>query len=282
MRLAVSSIAWPAGADGEARAILRQEGAGGVELALTKVWPEPLEASPAEVAHYRGEWEACGLPVVALQALLFGKPHLTLFGSPAARRAALDYLTGIIRQAGRLGAHALVFGSPGNRKRGSLDPAVAREVAVPFFRELGEVARGQGVTLCLEPNPPEYGCDFATTAAEAALVVDAVGSAGFGLHLDTGAMTLAGVRPPALRTAVGRCRHFHVSTPFLAGVPGGNVAHAEFAAALREEGYTGWVSIEMSEARLQPSWQEGVRRALAFTRATYAAAAGDAPAARAG
>jgi sugar phosphate isomerase/epimerase len=207
--------------------------------------------------------------VVALQALLFGKPGLTLFGSAAARQATLEYLRGLIGQAARLGARALVFGSPGNRKRGGLGREAAKEVAVPFFRALGEAAQAHGVCFCIEPNPKDYGCDFVTTVAEAIDLVDAVGSEGFGVHLDTGGMTLAGETKAEVTAAVSRCRHFHVSTPYLAGVPGGGVDHAGFADALREGGYRGWVSIEMSEAKLQPTWQEGVRQAIAFARATY-------------
>jgi sugar phosphate isomerase/epimerase len=269
MRLAVSNIAWPAGADAEAAVLLREQGADGVELALTKVWPEPLKASAEEVARCCGWWEARGLPVVALQALLFGKPDLTIFGTPTARQATLAYLQGLIGQAARLGARALVFGSPGNRKCGSLDPEAAREVAVPFFRALGETAQAHAVFFCIEPNPKDYGCDFATTVAEAVDLVDAVGSEGFGLHLDTGGMTLAGEGAAQVAAVASRCRHFHISTPFLEGVPGGGVDHAAFAAALRAQGYRGWVSVEMSEARLRPTWQDGVRQALVFARATY-------------
>ncbi len=282
MCLAVSNIAWPAGADYEAARVLREQGATGVELALTKVWPEPLTASSVETARCRRWWEARGLRVVALQALLFGKPELVLFGNPAAREATREYLEGLIAQAARLGAGVLVFGSPGNRKRAPLSPAIARSIAVSFFRELGKVARDRGVILCIEPNPADYGCDFVTTVDEGIDLVDAVGSEGFGLHLDTGGMTLAG-DPPARVTAAGSlCRHFHASTPFLAGVPGGGVAHDAFASALAAQGYRGWVSIEMNESKLQPDWQEGVRQAIAFVRETYSSVLGATGAARAG
>ena len=43
----------------------------------------------------------------------------------------------------------------------------------------------------MEANPPEYGADFVTRAAEAIELVKAVNHPGFRLHLDTGCMTLA-------------------------------------------------------------------------------------------
>ncbi len=142
-------------------------------------------------------------------------------------------------------------------------------IAVPFFRELGAVAADHGVAFCIEPNPPAYGCDWVTDAAQAVEVADAVGSAGFGVHLDTAAMTLVGDAAEAIRAVGLRCRHFHLSAPFLHAVPGAEVPHIDFAQALAKLRYRGWVSIEMSEAKLQPSWQDAVRRALAFAGETY-------------
>jgi sugar phosphate isomerase/epimerase len=136
--------------------------------------------------------------------------------------------------------------------------------------------------LCLEPNPPAYGCDWVTEVAHAVQVVDAVGSAGFGVHLDTAAMTLAGESADAVRAVGLCCRHFHLSAPFLHEFPGVEVGHAEFAAALEQVHYRGWVSIEMSEAKLQPPWQDAIGRALAFAGEVYGRAAGGPAASLAG
>jgi sugar phosphate isomerase/epimerase len=103
-------------------------------------------------------------------------------------------------------------------------------------------------------------------------LVDAVGEAGFAVHLDTGGMTLTGEEPAASVAAAGaRCRHFHISEPFLAEVGGTTVPHGEYADALLARAYAGWVSIEMGEAKEGKSWKAPVERALAFARATYSA-----------
>jgi D-psicose/D-tagatose/L-ribulose 3-epimerase len=271
MRLAISNIAWPAGEDTAVAPMLHAHGVEGVELALTKVWSEPLEMPAAEVRAYRDTWEKQGLRIAALQALLFGKPHLTLFGRESVRRQMLDYLAAIVERAGWLGASALVFGSPKNRQRGEQSPSEAWAIAVPFFRELGRIARQHGVYFCIEPNPSAYGCDFVTTVAEGIELVDAVGEEGFGLHLDTGGMALAGDPPTASIASAGeRCRHFHVSEPFLAEVGGGTVPHGECARALHARGYRGWVSIEMGETKAVDGWQAAIERALGFVQMTYA------------
>jgi sugar phosphate isomerase/epimerase len=270
MRVAISNIAWPAGADEEAAPLLRAHRVDGVELALTKIWPEPLDAPAAEIRAYRESWEKRGVSIAALQALLFGKPLLTLFGADSVREQTLAYLAGIIERAAWLGASALVFGSPKNRQRGERSPQEAWAIAVPFFRELGRIACWHGVFFCIEPNPSEYGCDFVTTVAEGIELVDAVGEEGFGLHLDTGGIALAGDAPAAsIAAAAERCCHFHVSEPFLAEVGRCQTPHSECAEALRARKYQGWVSIEMSEAKEPGAWRAAMERALGFVRRTY-------------
>jgi D-psicose/D-tagatose/L-ribulose 3-epimerase len=272
MRLAISNIAWPTGMDAAVAPLLCAHGVEGVELALTKIWPEPLAATAAEVRAYRDGWERQGLRIAALQALLFGKPHLTLFEGESRRQQTLEYLSGMIECAGQLGAAALVFGSPKNRRRGECSTSEAWAIAVPFFRALGRLAQRQGVSFCIEPNPPEYGCDFVTTVAEGMELVDAVAVEGLALHLDTAAMTLAGDRPAAsIASAAEYLRHFHVSEPFLAEVGGATVPHEECGRALRARDYRGWISIEMVEAKEARDWRAGIERALRFVRTVYAA-----------
>ena len=270
MRLAISNIAWPTGADDAVAPSLHANGVEGVELAMTKIWAEPLAASEREVRAYRERWEKRGVRVAAVQALLFGKPHLTLFESESTRQKMLDYLAGIIERADWLGASALVFGSPKNRSRGKRGHKEAWDIAVPFFRELGRIAHQHGVCFCIEPNPKDYGCDFVNTVTVGIELVDAVAEEGFRLHLDTGGMALARDPPEASIAASGRLiRHFHVSEPFLDEIGSGVARHEECAMALRSMEYSGWVSIEMSEPEPVGKWREAIESSLAFVRTTY-------------
>ncbi|WP_406701278.1 sugar phosphate isomerase/epimerase family protein [Singulisphaera sp. Ch08] len=271
MRLAVSNIAWPSGADADAAKILADHGAEGVEIAPTKVWPRPLDADESDVLAYRKTWEQRGLRVVALQALLFGRPDLVLFGDGAVHRQTIDYLKGMIDLASALGAGALVFGSPKNRLIGDRPREEADVIATAIFRELGDYAANSGTAFCIEANPAAYGCDFVTSTVEAAELVARVDSEGFGLHLDTGGMTLSGEDP--VQTVVGltpRCRHFHASEPHLAPVGRGGADHPAFRTALRAVQYEGWVSIEMKEAVTVGAWLETLRDSLVYSKAAYA------------
>jgi D-psicose/D-tagatose/L-ribulose 3-epimerase len=270
MRLAISNIAWPAERDGEIADWLPRLGVQGVEIAPTKVWPHPLNATEADVLACRRFWERRGLPIVAMQALLFERPDLNMFADEGQRVEMLRYLSGMIRLAGRLGARVLVFGSPKNRRRGDLSPAEAAAIAVPFFRALGQLASENGTAFCIEPNPSQYSCDFITRGQEGIELACEVSQPGFGLHLDAAGMFLSEDSPAEVFTAaLPYWHHFHISEPFLAPIGQGAMYHRPLAEALRQAGYNNWLSIEM-KTPAQGFDPADVERAVAFARAEYA------------
>jgi sugar phosphate isomerase/epimerase len=240
-----------------------------VELAPTKIWPRPLEVPASDIDAYARFWHDRGLEIVALQALLFGQPELSIFGDAATRERTLKYLEGICHVGSRLGAKVLVFGSPRNRKAGAMSPAVVEAMARDFFARAGKIAADCDVVLCIEPNPSAYECDFVTTADEGSQLVHAVASPGFGLHLDSAGMFLSKESITEVLARHGRSlRHFHVSEPFLRPVGPGTLDHPAIAAALRQSGYANWVSIEMR----QPEGEgvlECIDRVLGFVKSCY-------------
>jgi sugar phosphate isomerase/epimerase len=270
MRLAVSNIAWPSGSDEIAASILTEHGATGVEIAPTKVWPRPLEATASEVDGYRRFWERQGLPIIALQALLFGRSDLTLFDAPETRSQTLEYLRGMIDLAARLGAEVLVFGSPRNRQAGTRPRAEVEAIAREAFGALGDFAHKRGVAFCIEPNPTAYQCDYITSAEQGANLVERVGSPGFQLHLDAGAMTLAGDSFASIFARVrGYWRHFHISEPNLAPIASTAVDHRALAAAAHRTAYDRWYSIEMKEVTDGRPWTGTLGASLELVRDLY-------------
>ncbi|MDX1393718.1 MAG: sugar phosphate isomerase/epimerase family protein [Gemmatimonadota bacterium] len=246
MRIAVSNIAWDPADDDAVAEMLVGHGVEAIEVAPTMIWPDPSSVDRGTATATRELWAGRGLPVVSFQALLYGHPELRLFGSEEERERTVEYLDRIIGLAGAVGAGALVFGSPGNRRRGDLPVEEADAVAIALLRRVGASAAARGCTFCIEPNPTDYGCDWVTSASRGRDVVTRVGHRGVGLHLDSGAMTLAGDDiDEEIRESAPILAHFHISEPDLAPVGGGAVDHASFAAALRRVDYRGWCSLEM-------------------------------------
>lgn len=236
------------------------------------VWPGWEGAEPAAARDLRERLAARGLAVPALQAILFARPDLHVFGDAASRDGLVAHVARVARLAAALGAKAMVFGSPRNRLRGAMAAEAAMAAAVPVFRAMGAACHDAGTSLAIEANPVEYGGDFLTRWSDAAELVARVDHPGIVLHLDTACTALAGDDPVA---AVAACAsgigHFHVSAPQLGPVDGGNdIAHPAIAAALRAGGYGGWVSIEM---RRTATPLDSVRAAAEFVARCY----GDAP-----
>src|SRR6185312_10786658 len=98
----------------------------------------------------------------SLQSLLFGRLDLQLFGDESSRTQLAEYMRRVIDFAHAVGARALVFGSPKNRTRGELPMPQAMSIATDFFASLADHARERGALICIEANPPGYGCDFVT------------------------------------------------------------------------------------------------------------------------
>ena len=269
MKLAISNIAWDLTEDSRIASLLSDVGAGGVEIAPTKVWPSLSNVSPEVSNTYRNFWEAQNLPIIAFQSLLFGRADLEIFKSEQKRQETFQYLCHVIRLAAQLKAKILVFGSPKNRLVGQLNQPEAMDVAIQFFSAIAEVAMKVGVIFCIEPNPSQYGCDFVRTAAEGKELVQRVNHPGFRLHLDAGAMILNNEQfEAAIESSFEWLAHFHISEPYLEVIGNYTDAHNRIARTLREFKYSHFVSIEMLNKSDAPNLA-AVQSALNFAANVY-------------
>lgn len=270
MNLAVSSIAWTNEEEQQIAEKLRDLGVKYVELAPTKIWNDPTKVTSQEIKERVQWWAQYGISVVAFQSMLFARPDLKIFESEENRKECFEYMSKFLKLAGIMGAQKLVFGSPKNRQRGNVALEEARLIVVQFFSELSTVATENGVTLCLEPNAPQYNCDFITNAEEGAELVRTVNSPGFKLHLDTACMALAGDDiAHAITLSKDILEHFHISSPMLEQVEDrSDVNHRAAAHALQAIGYDKFVSIEMRPGDSGENVAR-VERAVKFAQGVY-------------
>lgn len=270
MKLAVSNIAWTPNEEPEVAELLKRLGVNSIEIAPTKTWNEPIEASTEQIDKYKAFWNSYNIEVVAFQSMLFSHPELKLFESEENRQACLAYLKSFIELAGKIGAHRMVFGSPKNRQRGEMSLGEADGIAKDFFTQLGETAKSNGVVFCLEPNASQYACDFITNATEGDELVRGIGNDGFGLHLDAACMALASDDlAVSIKRSADILKHYHISSPMLGLVEARyDVDHTGAAQALKDIGYEGFVSIEMRPGD-EGTNVEHVRTAVEFAQKTY-------------
>lgn len=269
MKLAVSNIAWSKEEEADVAALLKELGVTYIEVAPTKQWQDPTLATDEELQNYKDFWQSYGIEIVAFQSMLFNRPDLKIFEDESLRNETREYLNKFISIAPKLGAGVMVFGSPKNRQKGDLDDIKAEEVAVDFFTEIGNAASGSSTKFCIEPNAPQYACDFITNANQGINFVKKVNTQGFGLHLDIACMTLASDDITKSISSAGELiDHFHISSPMLESVVDRpDVHHREAAVALRNIGYSKFVSIEMKPS--PDETLERVKEAVLFAQQVY-------------
>jgi sugar phosphate isomerase/epimerase len=274
MRLSISNIAWDVSEDDAVAELLNAHGIDAIDVAPGKYFSVPLDATDCEIGSVRRRWEDRGVAIVGMQALLFGTEGLNLFGTADAQHAMLEHLAAVCRIGWGLGAQRLVFGSPRNRDRSGLDDTVAFDHAVVFFRRLGDIARANGVEICLEPNPTCYGSNFMTTSAETAHIVARVGHPAIRMQLDTGALAINGEDALAViddyASLIG---HIHASEPDLLPLGDASTDHQAIGRLLAKYLPKHIVTIEMRATEDEPHLSS-IERALGKAVACYGGRAG--------
>ena len=220
MRISFSHIAWPPANEPDSLEILHQLGLDEIELAPARAFGDPLRATEFMVRERAAWYRDQGFRIGSFQALLFGTEGLELFGDEESKQRLKSVLIAIGRMAGWAGAGPMVFGSPKNRRRGSLSHPAAIQQAAAFFREVGDACAEAGSCLVMEANPAAYDADFCTCLEQAAGLVAAADSPGFGLHVDAGGMALSGEPfEPILRDAARLCVTCMPANPILFPLP---------------------------------------------------------------
>lgn len=162
------------------------------------------------------------------------------------RERTAHYFCDLVNFCADLGGKVMVVGSP---KQRNVLPSVSREQAWDWaastFRDAVAQAEQREVTICFEPLAPAE-TNFINTAAEALRFVQQVPSPRFKLILDVKAMCSESTPiPQIIRGSWPHFAHFHANDRNLKGPGFGDVDYKPIAAALKEVGYQGFVSVEV-------------------------------------
>jgi sugar phosphate isomerase/epimerase len=165
---------------------------------------------------------------------------------PKVRERTARYFCDLVEFCADLGGSRMVVGSP---KQRNLMPGVSREQAEEWtlatFREAVARAEERQVTIGLEPLAPAE-TNFINTAAEAIKFIHRRPSTRFKIILDVKAMSSESKPiPQVIRESWPHFAHFHANDPNLKGPGFGKVDFKPIAAALKETGYDGFVSVEV-------------------------------------
>jgi sugar phosphate isomerase/epimerase len=240
-----------------------------------------LEIAPFTLAKMAGDITAAqrreirdsaarhGVALCGLHWLLAKTEGLCLnHPDPAVRARTAAYFCELVDCCADLGGKTLVLGSPQQR---NVPPGVAAEAAwdyaaqtlAPAVRRAGE----RGAIICLEPLAPAE-TNFINTAAEAIRFAQQFDSPAMKIVLDVKAMCAE--REPIPRIIAQswpHFAHFHANDKNLKGPGFGEVDFHPIAAALKQTGYSGFVSVEVF--RFEEGAETIARRSLEYLRAVF-------------
>lgn len=246
----------------------------GVEVSMLDMTDEAADALGRAV-------RASGIELTLSDGL---SPAADITSADGARRqAGIDYLRWAVRTAARAGARGIagVLYAPWGVFDPDNKPARAARAAEALAALAPDLER-HDVTLGLEAIN-RFETDLVNTAAEAAALARAAGTARVGVLLDSFHLNIEekDIRA-AIAGAADRLVHFHVSDNDR-GVPGaGHLPWDQVRAGLADAGYDGWICAEMFVTAGNPSsrdlniWRDiepdaddAARRALGFMRERF-------------
>ncbi|QBF84283.1 sugar phosphate isomerase/epimerase [Shewanella maritima] len=267
--LSISNIAWDVSLDDDVATLLNDLGVPHIDVAPPKYFSVPSETTAEQVLTVKQYWNAKGIEPIGMQALLFGTAGLNVFGEEAVQARLLEHLTHICKIGDILGARKLVFGSPRNRDRSHLDDIQTQEMAISFFRRLGDIAKSNNVVVCLEPNPVCYQANFMTNSLDTEAVVRAIDHPHIRMQLDIGAMCINEESPAEIIKAVAPVvHHIHISEPQLAPLNKDNLFHLQAADAIKTYLPNMPMTIEMLTTENNASMAE-ISAAIELTQNIY-------------
>lgn len=243
MKLSISNIAWDGSQDGKVYELMIRYGYSGLEIAPTRIFPEAPYSKNAEAKIWsKNLKEQYGLVIPSMQSIWFQRQE-KIFGTVEEREILLDYTKMAIEFAEAIGCTNLVFGCPRNR---NIPDDVNYDIGVQFFKELGDYATEHNTVIGMEANPPIYNTNYINDTESAFELIRMVNSKGFLLNLDVGTMIQNEENISKLEGRVRLINHVHISEPNLKPIQERNL-HKDLKKVLENEGYTGFVSVEMGK-----------------------------------
>ena len=230
-----------------AMAYAAQAGYDAIELAPFTLAPSVTQIPPAERQHIRESAARAGIAICGLHWVLAQTEGLYLnHHDPAIRQRTAKYFCDLVDFCADVRGQVIVVGSPKQRNLlPGVTPLQAWDWATATFRDAVQRAEDRGVTICLEPLAPTE-TDFINTAAEAIRFAEQFHSPHFQIILDVKAMcSETRPIPQIIRESWPHFAHFHANDKNLKGPGFGEVDYRPIAAALKEVGYPGHISVEV-------------------------------------
>ena len=247
LRYSISNIAWDKEHDAEMYTFLKENGIQGLEMAPTRLFDDPYDNLERSHLYARMLKNRYSLEVSSMQSIWY-RVSESIFGSQQEREKLLRYTRKAILFAESMGIGNMVFGCPKNRRiPEGMSEKEAEEIAVGFFRRLGDFAAEHNTVLAMEANPVIYGTNFLNGTRETCEFVKKVGSSGLKVNIDMRTMIYNKENPHLVKTYKTLVNHIHISFPNLLPIEECE-EYRTLKKVLGKIDYTGYISVEMKNS----------------------------------
>lgn len=218
-----------------------------VEIAPFTIAGNVNEISAGERSRIRDAARRAGVGISGLHWVLVQAEGKYLTHPDASVRAeTARYFVDLVDCSADLGGTRIIVGSP--KQRNIMDGVTGEQAwtwATDVFRDPVKRAEDRGVVICFEPLAPVE-TNFVNTAEDARRFAGQFHSPAMSIILDVKAMSAESKPvPQIIRESAGKFAYFHANDVNLKGPGFGEVDFRPIAAALRETGYDGMVSVEV-------------------------------------
>lgn len=211
----------------------------GLEVAPFTLAPDPTALTDAEAAAFGRIAAEHGLRIFGLHWLLVAPAGLSMVSDDLALRArTVAVMCRMVELCALMGGSYLVHGSPKQRSvPAGATHAQALDRARAALAQAARASEACGVTYCIEPLSQRE-TDVLNTVAQAAQLVDEIGSDAFKTMIDCSAAGQAEAEPVAALMRrwmpTGRIAHVQVNDPNRRGPGQGEMVFAPILRALQE------------------------------------------------
>ncbi len=241
MKLSISNIAWSKENDEEMYQYLSNK-VDAIEIAPTRIIEEnPYEHIEEMKQYVKRLEEKYNLKISSMQSIWFGKQE-KIFESQEEREELVNYSKKAIDFANAINCKNLVFGCPRNRVVNNVEEE--KDIAKEFFGEIGDYAKQNNTCFAIEANPPIYNTNYINKTQDAIELAKELNNEGIKINLDFGTIIENKESLDILKQNVPLINHVHISEPNLEYIQK-REEHKELISILKQNNYTGYISVEM-------------------------------------
>lgn len=231
----------------DAMAFAQKAGYDAIEIAPFTIAPYVTDIPAAERQRIRDAAARTGIAISGIHwVLVQAEGMYVTHTDPAVRGKTARYFCDLVDCCADLGGTRIIVGSP--KQRNLLEGVSYQQAwdwAGEVFRDSVKRAEDKGIVICFEPLAPSE-TNFINTAAEGIRFARQFNSPAMKIILDVKAMSSETKPiPQIIRESKGEFAYFHANDANLKGPGFGEVDFRPIAAALKEVGYDGHVSVEV-------------------------------------